>query len=48
MEKNGTDNGDNKWKFRFVLLPLIKELREWGKFYFGYTNQPNPCNSSKD
>lgn len=31
-----------------TLIPLIKELREWGKFYFEYTNQPNPCNSSKD
>ena len=30
-----------------TLIPLITELREWGKLYFKYTNQPNPCNSSK-
>ncbi len=22
---------------------LITELREWGRYYFEYTHQPNPC-----
>ncbi len=31
-----------------TLRPLITELREWGKFYFEYTNQPNPCDFSPE
>ena len=26
-----------------TLIPLITELREWGRYYFEYTHQPNPC-----
>ena len=26
-----------------TLVPLITELREWGRYYFEYTHQPNPC-----
>ena len=26
-----------------TLIPLITELREWGRYYFEFTNQPNPC-----
>ncbi len=31
-----------------TLRPLITELREWGKFYFEYTNQQNPCDFSHE
>lgn len=31
-----------------TLIPLITELREWGKFYFEYTHQPNPCDVTKE
>ncbi len=26
-----------------TLTPLITELREWGRYYFEVTGQPNPC-----
>lgn len=26
-----------------TLIPLIKEIREWGVYYFKATNQANPC-----
>lgn len=29
-----------------TLIPLINELREWGRYYFEYTHQPNPCEQS--
>ena len=31
-----------------TLIPLITELREWGRYYFEYTHQPNPCQPEEE
>lgn len=31
-----------------TIIPVIKELREWGKTYFEQAGQDNPCNDSKN
>lgn len=30
-----------------TLIPLIKEIREWGVYYFEVTGQKNPCDNDK-